>query len=355
MLRLLSLLLVTAGAPATQAEEPPAIRVKAASERVCAAERQPSYLNVDFIVENPTDEELALEEIHATVLTESESAIEKRLVWQGALDTLGLGPGAKIAPGSTGLVFNPVHLTSAAPGMTVRYEFGFSGDKSSAAVDVVPQLCRTNASLRLPLSGRVLVLDGHDALSHHRRFNYLAPWARRVGLADNIQRFALDLVIVDETGRHFHGSGARNEDFYGWGKPVRAPASGVVVATHNDQPDNDVVGAENKWTDKSWENASGNYVVIRHNVGEFSVISHLRQDSLKVRRGDRVHAGEIVGEVNNSGSSLMPHVHYQLQDALGVEGVHGIPAYFRDVRLVSGQPVPAHGIVLDTGDIVLSD
>ena len=331
------------------------VSVAAAPQRVCVTEREPAYLNVDFVVHNPSDKEVAVSEIRASVLGSSDEPIEKRVVWQGSIDLLGLGDGAKVPPRADGLIFNPLHFSSAAVGRTVSYEFDITGQTRPAVVAIVPQLCRTNAELILPLKGRVAVLDGHDLLSHHRRFNYLASWAQKEGMSDNVQRFALDLVVVNPAGQRFRGKGERNEDFYGWGQPVRAPGSGVIVASHDGQPDNDAIGTENRWKGRTWESSGGNYVVIRHNAGEFSVIDHMKQNSLKVRTGDVVRTGQIVGQVGNSGSSLMPHVHYELQDGAGIKGVHGIPAYFRHVRLISHERVASRGIVLDSGDIVLAE
>jgi hypothetical protein len=329
--------------------------VTASPGPVCDTERAPRYLNVDFIIHNGTDSAIAISEVRASVLGPMGGPMEQRIVWQGALDLLGLGVGAKVPPHTDGIIYNPLHFSSSAPGRRVLYEFDVNDNTSRAVVTIVPELCRTKANLILPLTGRVAVLDGHDLLSHHRRFNYLASWARKEGMIDNVQRFALDLVVVDSAGRRFRGLGSRNEDFYGWGQPVRAPAAGVVVSAHDGQTDNDQIGSENRWHGKTWESSGGNYVVIRHNPREFSVIDHMRLNSLKVKTGDVVRTGQIVGQVGNSGSSLMPHVHYEMQDGAGVKDVHGVPAYFRGVRLISGEEVPDRGVVLDTGDIVIAN
>lgn len=330
------------------------VSVTAMPASVCYTERNPSYLNVDFDVHNDTDKEVAVTEIRASVLSRSGETIEKRLVWQKSLDLLGLGTGARVGPKSDGLIYNPILFNSARPGRRVRYEFDISGLETPSIVTFEPKLCRTKTKLILPIRGRVSVLDGHDLLSHHRRSNYLAADARAEGYNDNFERFALDLVVVDAGGQRFRSSGERNEDFYGWGQAVRAPGDGVIVASHDGQPDNDKIGSENKWTGRTWESSNGNYVIIRHNAGEFSVIDHMRQNSLRVRTGDVVHLGQIIGRVGNSGSSLMPHVHYQLQDRPGVSGTHGLPAYFTDIRFPSGETVPSYGAVLDSGDIVVA-
>ena len=44
----------------------------------------------------------------------------------------------------------------------------------------------------------------------------------------------------------------------------------------------------------------------------FVLLCHLRQGSLKVGKGDVVKAGQQVGEIGNSGSSIQPHLHLQV-------------------------------------------
>lgn len=351
---LLTLAAVSAQPAGAAAVADAQVSISASSSPVCVSERQPSYLNVDFIVHNETSQQIAISEIHASVINSSGKLVERRLVWQDALDLIGLGAGARVAPHSDAVVYNPLHFNSANVGARVDYEFDIEGRSNPIRLTISPRLCRTAASLILPLTGHVTVLDGHDFLSHHRRFDFTAPWARRQGVTDNFQRYAVDLVVVDSQGHAYRGSGRRNEDFFGWGAPVRAPGDGVIVATNDGQSDNDEVGDENRWKGKTIESAGGNFVLIRHDAGEFSLIEHMQQKSVTVRVGERVHAGQLIGRVGNSGSSLMPHVHYQLQNQLALASARSLPAYFRHVRFVSGEAVPSWGVILDSGDVVNS-
>jgi hypothetical protein len=332
---------------------PASVTVAPNSERPCYGERQPAYLNVDFIVGNRTARDVALEEMRGYVLSPDGEVLERRIVWQQALAMAGLGPGGTVAAGRQGLIFNPLHFNSARPGLRIRYEFDFSGE-APVAVTVVPRSCATRTRLILPVAGRVSVLDGHDMLSHHRRFNYLADWAHAEGLIDNPQRFAIDLVLVDSAGRRFRSDGRSNSDFLGWEHPVRAPGAGIVVGVHDGQPDNDRVGSENLWHGRTWVSANGNYVMIDHGHGEFSLIAHMRQGSVRVHSGQRVRAGDIIGAVGNSGSSLMPHVHYELQTGAS-NAAAGLPAYFHDLRVLgTGETGGRTGVVIDSGDIIVA-
>jgi len=230
---------------------------------------------------------------------------------------------------------------------------------TTAVVLVRPRLCPTRARLVFPYAGRSAILDGHDALSHHRLWNFAHPKLKAFGVVDNTQRYALDIVAVDDQGAMFRGDGKRNRDWFSWGHPVRAPAEGRVIATHDGQPDNDVVGDENRWTDRDFTkdeaSSDGNYVLIDHGEGEMSLLAHLREGSVKVHKGDLVHAGDVVAEAGNSGSSLGPHTHYELRDGWGLKGVHARPAYFRDVRIAgTGEVAGPGGLLIDTGDVIVA-
>jgi peptidase M23-like protein len=325
-------------------------------QRVCLPDRQPQYPNFDLIVKNGTGREIKIKELRATVLHRGQ-AVESRLIWSQALDLLGAQ--RAIAASSEGLLFNPLVFNSLEPGRQLRYDVEFEGAAAPASMTVSPQPCPTRAQLVLPLTGRVLVLDGHDLFSHHRRFSYLHPSMKAFGVFDNPARFALDLVVVDAAARKFTGEGKHDEDWFGWGQPVRAPADGTVAAAFDGQPDNTIVGSENLWTDRSIRKnemtIAGNYVLVDHGRGEYSLVQHLRSGSVRVRKGDRVRSGQVVAQVGNSGSSLMPHVHYELRSGWGLRGITSSPAHFRNLRVLgTGESGDAKGVALDTGDIVLA-
>ncbi|MCE0534546.1 M23 family metallopeptidase [Kineosporia rhizophila] len=81
----------------------------------------------------------------------------------------------------------------------------------------------------------------------------------------------------------------------------------------------------------------GNHVVIRGEDGIFAAVAHLQQGSLKVRVGDRVHAGDQVGSCGNSGNSSEPHVHAQLMDRASPTLAQGLPMAFAAVTIEADQ------------------
>jgi murein DD-endopeptidase MepM/ murein hydrolase activator NlpD len=98
----------------------------------------------------------------------------------------------------------------------------------------------------------------------------------------------------------------------------------------------------------------GNHVVIRHGNGIFSILGHLKQGSVTVKPGDVVTAGQAVAAVGNSGTSMFPHLHYQLMDGPTFAS-EGVPSAFKDLTRVRGDaraPLPSGAI--DSGDVVES-
>ncbi|MEP1792967.1 M23 family metallopeptidase [Parasphingorhabdus sp.] len=57
----------------------------------------------------------------------------------------------------------------------------------------------------------------------------------------------------------------------------------------------------------------GNGVVLRHKDGWETQYCHLRQGSVRVKRGQTVKAGEVLGHVGMSGRAAFPHVHLSVR------------------------------------------
>lgn len=58
---------------------------------------------------------------------------------------------------------------------------------------------------------------------------------------------------------------------------------------------------------------AGNGVVIRHDDDWETQYSHLRRDSIRVRAGQRVEAGQLLGLVGLSGNTEFPHLHFEVR------------------------------------------
>ena len=169
---------------------------------------------------------------------------------------------------------------------------------------------------RLPLNGPVTVAWGGPTI----RVNYHAV------IPD--QRWAYDFIIT-ENGRSFSGDGHDPEDYLVYGRPVVAPAEGIVVDVRDGEPDK----AIGHWQVRR---ATGNHVVLQVAPREFLFIAHLQRGSVRVARGDRVRAGHYIGRAGSSGNASEPHVHVHLQNTPTPYLGEGIPMFFHDYRVRGG-------------------
>ena len=144
------------------------------------------------------------------------------------------------------------------------------------------------------------------------------------------QRYSYDFVIRDQDGRTYRGDGRKLEDFYAFGKPVHAPADGVVVQVRDDVPDNTAIGR----IDYRAKDFRGNFVVIKHSESEYSFTAHLKYKSVRVRKGDEVKKGEIIGYCGNSGHSTEPHIHFHVQDRPNFYLAASLPIRFANICII---------------------
>ncbi len=182
-----------------------------------------------------------------------------------------------------------------------------------------------------PLRGGAwLAANGPSNESGHRRA--LLPIAGMPAIA---QRFAIDYVRVDTTGRTVNGDRARNENFYAENADAIAVADGIVVATKDSIPEN-IPGPTSRAVPITLETVGGNHVIIDIGNGRYAFYAHLRPGSLRVKSGDRVRRGQMLGLVGNSGNSTEPHLHFHISDGNSPLGSEGIP-YAHDSFEVVGR------------------
>jgi len=63
-------------------------------------------------------------------------------------------------------------------------------------------------------------------------------------------------------------------------------------------------------------------------------MAHLKFDSVMVKVGDEVKAGQKIGLCGNSGNSSEPHLHYHLQNTPIIQDGTGIKCYFEKVGVI---------------------
>src|SRR6185295_352821 len=105
-------------------------------------------------------------------------------------------------------------------------------------------------------------------------------------------------------GHQGHDSLIRSFREQAIGVPVFAARDGVVVQTHDGEPDMNTV----------WDSRNrANLVVVDHGGGYFGWYLHLKRDSVAVSPGQVVTAGTQLGLTGSSGFSDWPHLHFETQ------------------------------------------
>lgn len=148
--------------------------------------------------------------------------------------------------------------------------------------------------------------------------------------------FAIDLRGLDENYAEQKNDADENASAAGWGREILAPAAGTVTYARNDVPDNPRPG---NLPDNNWYTALhdpvmaffGNCVIIDHGNSEYSVMAHMQQGSVRVKVGERVTAGQVLGRLGNSGDAFGPHLHYQLQSGPQLFHDQGLPFRFQNI------------------------
>lgn len=175
---------------------------------------------------------------------------------------------------------------------------------------------RNKTKLSLPFRGEWAVTWGGDTKEQNYHVEALA------------QRRAFDFVMKGKDGKTFRGDGDKNEDYYAFGKELYAPCAGEVIFAIDGIHDN-VPGEANKMY------IPGNSVVIKAAEGEYVFFAHFKQGTVRVKRGQRVAKGELLGLCGNSGNSSEPHLHFHIQDGEDINTATGMKCFFEKLKVGS--------------------
>ena len=172
------------------------------------------------------------------------------------------------------------------------------------------------------------------------------------------QRYAVDWEQLDSHDRIYSGPREKLESYTIFGKPVLAVADATVVSVVDGLPEQ----TPGKYPEGiSLDEADGNSVILRlddpHLGGHvFAMYAHMQPSSIRVHPGDKVHVGEILGLVGNTGNSLAPHLHFQLMAEPSSLASNGLPYAIHSFAITAqipgtevfdeaeanGTPIPHH-------------
>ena len=229
-------------------------------------------------------------------------------------------------------------------GLEINLTIATAGERTAIPFPVPLTLYQAKGRYVFPLKGDVQMAFLPLSYIHHR--------------AAASQEFAMDLVGANQKDAASFTEISRPNpmaltDYGIWGREVYAVGDGLVVEMGDRFPEklmSDPVKFNQPEYVKGvlkelipqigWTNAAaGNYIVIDHLNGEFSVYCHLQEGSIRVRVGDKAKKGMVIAKVGNTGNSSAPHLHFQLTDGPNFFTANGLPMMFENV--------PARAMIVD--------
>jgi murein DD-endopeptidase MepM/ murein hydrolase activator NlpD len=234
--------------------------------------------------------------------------------------------------------------------VTARATNGNQDLIATASLPVLSTPSRTR--FRFPLAGAWSVVVGPTLHTAHR-------WALP-------EEFGFDIVRLGQDMATHRAEGTRFEDYHAYASPVMAAARGRVIGVSADVPEDvralrapaeseedygrRIEAMQMALLAKGGTAAAGNFVLIDHGQSEYSLYAHLKPDSVRVKVGDEVQAGQPIAQLGSSGNSTEPHLHFQVCDRPAVLACAGIPIEFEGITL----PFADAPRALQSGDTVIS-
>jgi hypothetical protein len=183
-----------------------------------------------------------------------------------------------------------------------------------------------------PLRGERWVAAASCCESYHRRA--ALPIDGRRWLA---QRFAIDWIQLDPQHRLATGDPAQLQSYPQYGAEALAVADARVAHVTDGLPEQPPGSFP---SDVTIATADGNSVILDLGGGRFALYAHFRPGSIRVREGQRVRRGQVLGLVGSSGNCDAPHLHFHVMDGPSALAANGLP-YVIDRFDVVGRAVSA--------------
>lgn len=244
------------------------------------------------------------------------------------------GKVAKLAPGEFGAVFMWVtfdKLEDVPASITHRISVKIGDYPEAYSVVTLPTSVNKNPVVVIspPLTGSDWVAaNGPSNTSQHRRA--LIPINGRAYIS---QRFAIDWVQLNPDGKTYTGDPSDNKNYRAYGAEIHAVADGVVTQVKDGLPQN-TPGAKSLAVPLSLETIGGNHVIMEIGDGLYAFYAHMQPGSVRVKVGDKVRRGQVLGLLGNTGNSSEPHLHFDICNANSELGSEGLPYAFASFEVL---------------------
>lgn len=265
-------------------------------------------------------------------------------------------PTTKLGPAQSAAVWLDVVLDKDAPVPTqLIHGVGISVPKpmppmfpGTMTETVAPVAVQTRKPVVIspPLSGPGW-LDGNGCCDMGAHRMALNPIDGQLWAAE---RFAIDYVQLGADGRVFEGDKTKVESYPYFGADIHAVADGPVVAVVDGMPEQVPGKSPNGLALNEY---AGNHIVQDLGDGNFALYAHIKTGAVKVKPGDQLTTGQIIGSVGNTGNTDAPHLHFHVMSTPDPLRSNGLPFVLTSFKLDSrvtnadalgplldGQPAP---------------
>ena len=237
----------------------------------------------------------------------------------------------RMAPGMTAVAYLSVPLADTGTAH-LRHRVVYAGNAGSALIveggNVAPG-SHTSLPLGPPLRGGPwLAIYDAGWERGHRRVLYTTDGSVKVP-----GRFAIDWILLGPHGGFAKDKGELPRQWFGYAADVLAVADATVASTGEGiaEPATLAEGAAHK---VPLENAAGNYVALDLGDGRYAFYEHLKPGSIRVKAGQHVHRGEVIGQLGFTGESTGPHLHFHVSDADAPLAAEGLPYALKSLRVL---------------------
>ncbi len=146
------------------------------------------------------------------------------------------------------------------------------------------------------------------------------------------QRYAVDYEQLDADDRIYSGK-KKIDNYTIYGQEAIAVADATVVKVTDGFPQQKPGVFPKNITPAE---ADGNAVILDIGGGNFALYGHFQPGSVRVKEGQRVKRGDVLGLVGSSGNSLAPHLHFHVMDGPLPLASNGLP-YEVDSFTITGR------------------
>lgn len=229
----------------------------------------------------------------------------------------------------------------------VTFNVAGAGGSEAGSVDGAALAVRSDTPVPLgpPLKGGLWVASyGPSNQAAHRRTIVALEGKPRIP-----QRFGIDFVRLNDGAL---AVGDRNvvANWSGYGAEVLAVADATVVQVRDGVAEPVLLNEAPR--PMPLAEAGGNSITLDLGGGRYAFYGHLKTGSIKVKTGEHVEAGDVIGLLGHSGNSTGPHLHFHVSDARSTLAAEGLPYAFGrfDVvgRVESSEALERDGVWKET-------